>query len=283
MKMNYRYFLIAILAMLTICLIGCKKERPEVKPIEASHMIYDEKINSYMRILSRPGYEKNELVTEYSFTFFSHFIKLDGITGRYYNYYQVDWLTDNNQLDYSYHVFDYLDGAERNYSQNFHPYHKLKGDLLTNIKVQIDYEYNYEVASEIVLKEETVTYNEDILIFSENYAAKYENTTNEFNVKIVNGSAAEKGYTRYYLSFELKDEDKGHLDLQTWTIINDKVIPLYGLYHYQFNNGNYNTYGEGIDMLDEFQFDTVYCQINTYDEAGDEKSYFIKVPVEKKF
>ena len=172
---------------------------------------------------------------------------------------------------------------ERNYSQNFHPYHKLKSDLLTNIKVQIDYEYNYEVASEIVLKEETVTYNEDILIFSENYAAKYENTTNEFNVKIVNGSAAEKGYTRYYLSFELKDEDKGHLDLQTWTIINDKVIPLYGLYHYQFNNGNYNTYGEGIDMLDEFQFDTVYCQINTYDEVGDEKSYFIKVPVEKKF
>ena len=124
-----------IIILLLLCMLaGCGREedyepmKPEdregFEKISAEHTIIDEDVSTYLLIKNKPF--NDQLL--YSITLYMNFEK-GNRTSRYHEYYQMDYYLENDVFGTHYHDFDRIDGAKRNYGQNFMPYYNLKSDI----------------------------------------------------------------------------------------------------------------------------------------------------------
>ena len=252
-----------LLILLSLFLVSCTEKEKGLKyeKIDAEHLISDESISSYLVLRSR-------LMDDdmyHSLTIYSNFLKG---TGRYYHYYQVDYLTNSGDIEQYYHLFNITDNDERKYSQNFLPYYKFSGVKEFDVLFEYEYIINEEkIVNQIKYHEEVLTIDES----KENYSDKLEDVDIKYSELL-------KDERKYYnINIDFKDLNSGHIDLQSWILTSDgKLYPFLGIYHYQLDRGNYDSIGyEEIDK--NIEIVKIYFKINHYyDEKVDSYLYQIK-------
>ena len=209
--------LLILLIILSLFAFGCKKEkRLKYNKIEAEHVIEDQYMSSFVLLKTIP-HEGNMKDLRHSITVFCDFLKG---SGRYYHYYQVDYTSNDDEIDQYYHVFNNQDGDERKYYQN------------------------------------VITLDEDL--------DEFKTEINDFEFIVNEVVKEEEDYNLYNIFFNIGDLKGGHIDLQTWIETSDnQLFPFVGIYHYQLDRGNYETYGyERIDK--KVNVNKVYFKVNYY-------------------
>lgn len=270
-----RKYLICILLVFTLFLGSCKKEEEQfvAKEIIADHvtLVDNDEISPYVIIQSVLD-ENDNLI--YSLYYISIFPKQFNdqetnvtLTERFYDYYQVDYITESGKYDNYYHQYNYIDKSERSYGQNFLPQYDFKEELKT-VNVLVKYRFtknNEELVKEIKFKEEIIKFNID----------NYNNiNNNKYYVNLVKTKNDNEDFNRYKLEINFDNLiTKGHFDIQTWVEIDDKIYPFVGYYHYRPNHGNiYST--TDIKMTAQKEINKMYCNICYYDENGVKSNYY---------
>ena len=290
-----------IIILLLLCMLaGCGREedyepmKPEdregFEKISAEHTIIDEDVSTYLLIKNKPF--NDQLL--YSITLYMNFEK-GNRTSRYHEYYQMDYYLENDVFGTHYHDFDRIDGAKRNYGQNFMPYYNLGSDIkYFNFLSQYSFMMKDDSGKDILYEKE-LKYKEEIIKFEKdaNYVAiqkednnedqniEDQNTENQnkFDFKFTKQSIEGEKYNRYklniYPKFEESDEFVGHLDIQCFIKCGEDIYPYLGLYHYNIVNGNYVTVSD--ELLDKtYNIEKLYFIINKYEinNPNVEKFYY---------
>lgn len=274
-----KYFIL-ILTCLCLVLISCGEskytpKKPEeienFKKVDGVHTILTEDVNPYFLI-------KNKMLDDellYSITLYMNFEKGDR-QNRLYKYFQIDYYLENNSFLCDYHIFDSIDGAIRNYSQNIMPYYYLESSL-DNIKFQVKYSferYNKETKEKDKYNKE-LTLSENIIKYDSNKS--YTDTSD--NIVVIYQSRDEN-YNRYKVSIDLEQSKTGHIDIQIF--VKNKqgdIYPYLGLYNYNYSLGSYKQVSDE-KLTDENEIVEAYAQINSY-ENEDVKTYYIGVNIDK--
>ncbi len=233
--MNKKLLLFYILLMVLV-LVGCKKDEEFIPDIiTGNHTVIDEDLDIYLLVQGKPI--NNEL--NYAITIYSDFNKGER-TSRHYSYYQVDYYTNDSKMEQYYHLFDYItDGTERSYAQQFLPYNKLS-DTLKELFVKFEYSY---MIGEVVYERE-LTFKEEVIIFDDR--KNYLTEISDYSVNI-SKTLDDKENSRFKLSLNVNKEKEGHLDFTAFVKLSDgNIYPLYGLYHYNFERGNYASVSDTI-------------------------------------
>lgn len=266
--MYRKKILICLLLIMVLLVSGCNKNKgndedftPEV--LEGTHTIIEKDLDIYLLVQGKPV--DNEL--KYAITIYSDF-KKEERTSRHYSYYQVDYYT--NELNQYYHFFDYAtDGTERSYAQQFLPYNKLS-DKLKEIIVM--FEYSFMIGE--VVYEEKCTFKEEMINFDENII--YLQEINEYSVNISKTLDEDKN-SRFKLSININHDRVGHLDFTAFVKLSDgNIYPLYGLYHYNFDRGNYLSVSDTV-IKGDIEIENVYYVFNEYLTDGTKNNiYFME-------
>lgn len=272
-----------VLIIQSILLTGCGesiKYVPKVpdevenfQAVKASHTISYDDVNCY--VLIKNQLQDNDLL--YSITVYMNFLKGER-TNRLYSYYQFDYYLENGNFLYDYHLFDSIDGAYRNYSQNFMPYYNL-GYKIKNFNFLV--KYTYDMKNSETNKNESY---EKEYSFSENIIT-FDNTqeyTQDFNKYIIEVNTKEnksEKYKSYKLNVSINDNTEGHIDMQAFAVSKENVYPLYGLYHYDLSNGNY--YAVSDEKINSNFFEKVYVIINEYDYNNNSSTYYLEAKINK--
>ena len=263
----------SILILLLVCFLGisCNKngytpKKPDeienFKKVDGTHLIECEDVSPYIVI-------KNKLSSEdllYSMTLYMNFEK-GNRTNRLYNYYQVDYYLANGEFLCDYHVFDNIDGALRNYGQNFMPYYNLKSTInRIMLRVKYSFEIFDEEANEGLAYDKEIQLSEEILGYDN---SKDYSDTAPFDVYMTKEDNNDENYNRYKVYASIPSSKIGHIDMQIFVKTSDgKVYPYLGLYYYEYKNGNYKSISdEKIDKKQDII--AAYCQINTYENNLD--------------
>lgn len=254
-----------LILVINVLLIGCKNDSVGLKyeKIAADHLISSDGVSSYMTVISK----KTDGDMYYSLTVYSDFLKG---TSRYYNYYQVDYLTDDGIKQY-YHNFVFEDADKRKYAQNFLPYQKI--DEIKSFDVLFSYEYK---ENEEVIKND-LKYHEEILKLTEE-EKKLISKFSEFNF-YVDTKVIDENNIGYKINLDINDIETGHLDFQTWIETGDgDILPFYGVYHYQTERGNYKDVGyEKLDINTKIK--KMYLKIEHYSENNNKKVYILQYDI----
>jgi len=265
-----KYFIVLLLLLCFLAGCGGEEEYEPMKPedregfekISAEHTIVDEDVSSYIVIKNKPL--KDQILS--SITLYMNFEK-GNRTSRYYEYYQFDYYLENDTFGTHYHDFDKIDGAKRNYGQNFMPYY--------NLKSSIDYfnflsEYSFNMKDETdkdVLYEKELKFKEEIIKFDS--SADFKNVDEKFEFVFIKTSNDNEKYNRYKLNiYPNIDDFVGHLDIQCFIECGNDIYPYLGLYHYNISNGKYVTVSD--ELLDKaYTIDKLYFIINKHDNTND--------------
>lgn len=263
-----KWFSLLLLSLLLIS--GCSKIRGlQYEKIIADHLIYGEALNSYFLVNAKPVVENEKIKVKYAITIFANIVSG---TGRYFNYYQIDWATDTNKIDQYYHIFN-EDARKRSYAQNFFPYNYVSGKTLTKIDVLFDYEYlqgETSVTNKIMYSEELMS-----LTTNELESTKFLPSLANYQIDLKAVKRANESFVRFKLDISFDDlEEQGHLDFQSWIVTNDNhIYPFYGIYHYQLNNGDYISIGdETVDNIIDFK--EMFCKLKYYHHDEVMEEYF---------
>lgn len=278
--MKLKKYLMLFLMLFIALMVACKEEGPddevpptEADPIEAVHQtdVDGDEVSPYVIVQSILN-ENKDLI--YSLTYISIFPKpfyeygnkVD-IVGRYYDYYQVDYVTDSGSYDKYFHQYDYLDSQERSYGQNFMPEYNFKEQLKT-LKVLVRYRFTRD---DIETSKE-IKFQEDILKFD---STKFiENNIGNHQVELISNRVESEEFYRYKIKIDLDDNIlMGHFDIQTWVEINNEVYPFIGFYHYRPNHGDIKTESD-IEVSDVYKITKIYYQIRYYSNEGKVEDYY---------
>ncbi|MDD3348254.1 MAG: hypothetical protein PHD85_01205 [Bacilli bacterium] len=249
---------------------GCSRMKGlQYEKILAEHEIYNQDLNSYLLVNGKPVLEKESIKIKYAITIYANII---AGTGRYFNYYQVDWTTDTGRIDQYYHIFN-EDARKRSYAQNFFPYNYVYGSLITKIDVLFDYEYLQQEES----VEAKIMYSEDLLTLnaSELDSSKFASTLENYQIELIAIKRKMEDFNRFKLNIGFLNLDQeSHIDFQSWIVTNDdKIYPFYGIYHYQLSNGDYISVGD--EMIDNIiDFKEMFCKIKYYHNSDVYEEYY---------
>lgn len=249
---------------------GCSRMKGlQYEKILAEHEIYNQDLNSYLLVNGKPVLEKESIKIKYAITIYANII---AGTGRYFNYYQVDWTTDTGRIDQYYHIFN-EDARKRSYAQNFFPYNYVYGSLITKIDVLFDYEYLQQEES----VEAKIMYSEDLLTLnaSELDSSKFASTLENYQIELIAIKRKMEDFNRFKLNIGFLNLDQeSHIDFQSWIVTNDdKIYPFYGIYHYQLSNGDYISVGD--EMIDNIiDFKEMFCKIKYYHNRDVYEEYY---------
>ncbi|MDD2492912.1 MAG: hypothetical protein PHY83_03105 [Bacilli bacterium] len=249
---------------------GCSRMKGlQYEKILAEHEIYNQDLNSYLLVNGKPVLEKESIKIKYAITIYANIIVG---TGRYFNYYQVDWTTDTGRIDQYYHIFN-EDARKRSYAQNFFPYNYVYGSLITKIDVLFDYEYLQQEES----VEAKIMYSEDLLTLnaSELDSSKFASTLENYQIELIAIKRKMEDFNRFKLNIGFLNLDQeSHIDFQSWIVTNDdKIYPFYGIYHYQLSNGDYISVGD--EMIDNIiDFKEMFCKIKYYHNSDVYEEYY---------
>lgn len=267
-------YLIVFLMLFVGLFVACgddpvEGEHPvtEADPIIAEHQynVAQDEVSPYVLVESILN-ESKDLI--YSLTYISIFPKtyLENdqevtVTGRYYDYYQVDYVTDSGKYYNYFHEYDYLDSTERSYGQNFMPHFNFN-EQLKELSVLVKYRFdrnNESYSEEVKFKESIIQFNIDN--FNNNELENYSVDVN----KIKNPN---EDFNRYKLTINFDDEIKtGHFDIQTWVEIDNNIYPFIGYYHYRPNHGDIYTASD-IKVPAIHQITKIYYTIVYYNESN---------------
>lgn len=258
---------IYLLLVMLILITGCKKNKvdedftPNI--LEGTHTIIENDLDIYLLIQGKPI--NNEL--KYAITVYSDF-KKENRTSRHYSYYQVDYYTNDSNRNQYYHFFDYAtDGTERSYAQQFLPYNKLSDKLK---EVIVMFEYSFMIGE--VVYEEKCTFKEEMISFDSN--KNYLDEITDYNVSI-SKTLDENQNSRFKLAIDINHEKVGHLDFTAFVKLNDgNIYPLYGLYHYNFDRGNYVSVSDTV-IKGDVEIENVYYVFNEYSTDGNVNSIYL--------
>lgn len=256
--MKKSLFLI-LLIMFSAFIVSCKDDSGlKYKKIEASHNILSEDISSYLTVSSKML--NDELY--YSLIIYSDFLQGNS---RYYNYYQVDYKTINNEINQYYHNFTFEDANQRSYAQRFLPFQKV--NEINEFDVLISYEYKKN--DEKIVND--LLYHEDILKLSDK---DVNNALNESDFYDFSYDFISDEINKLKINLCFNELNSGHLDFQTWIKTeNGKLVPFFGVYHYQVERGNYKTIS--YEEINE-QISEIYIKINYYSLANEKKEVVLK-------
>lgn len=252
--------LLLLLLTVSAFMISCKEEAGlKYEKIEAPHNIISEDVSSYFTVSSKLVDDK----FYYSLVIYANF--LQG-TSRYYNYFQVDYKTINDEIKQYYHNFTFEDSVERNYAQRFLPIQQL--DELVEFDVLFNYEY--KIGEEKI--ENDLLYHEDVLKLSDDDMSKALNENDDFSFTYdaINGEN-----NKLKINLEFSELNGGHLDFQTWIKTKSgNVVPFYGVYHYQVERGSFKTIS--YEVLGNVEIDEIYIKINYYSLDNKVKEYVLR-------
>ena len=274
-------YLITFLFIFLMLFVGCKKDPEDqdkvttADPIEAVHEVNvdGDEVSPYLLVQSVLN-ENNDLI--YSLTYISIFPKnysYNGneftLTGRFYDYYQVDYLTESGKYENYFHKYDYLDSTERSYGQNFMPSGNFK-EQLDVLRVLVKYRFTRNGNEE----NKEIKFQEEIIKFD---STKYnQNDLGNYQVKLIKNKNQSEPFNRYKLSIDLDDNiTTGHYDIQTWVEINGKLYPFVGYYHYRPNHGDIYTLTD-IEVSDIYSISKIYYNIRYYNNDDVMNIYYVE-------
>jgi len=237
--------------------------------IVAEHEVYHPDLNSYVLINAKPVLEKDTIKVKYAITIYANIV---AGTGRYFNYYQVDWTTDTGKIDQYYHIFK-EDARKRSYAQNFFPYNYVDGKQITKVDILYDYEYllqEEKIAAKVQYSEEMMR-----LTPSELTDSKFVNSLENYQIELIALKRKTEVVNRFKLNISFIDlEEASHIDFQSWIVTNDgDIYPFYGIYHYQIDNGDFISVGDEI-IADIIDFKEMFCKIKYYHQDEVYQEYY---------
>ena len=264
--MNKKIFILLLLIFMLV-ITGCNTNKPSddftPEVLTGSHNITSEDLDIYLLVQGKPV--NGEL--NYAITIYSDFLK-ENRTSRHYNYYQVDYYTSDLNRNVYYHFFDYItDGTERSYAQRFLPFNKLSSEL-KEIIVQFDYSF---MVGEVVYEKQAI-FKEEMIVFDStvNYLTEHK----LYDVSIYK-ELDENNNSRFKLSISLNHAKEGHLDFTAFVKLSDgKVYPLYGLYHYNFGRGNYQSVSDTV-INGDVEIENIYYVLNEYLKDGTKNTIYL--------
>ena len=227
----------------------------------------EDEVNPYIVVKGLPG--SNNTIN-YSIIVFLNYLKKyqdNVLTRRYYNYMQLDYYTNNDSTVY-YHNFIHNEEDGGHYSNAFNVAPRYNtSELLTNVSLNLKYEYELE---EKVEKE--IKFSENILAFDENkfsdIITKAVDEDNRYHFDIIVTKNEDEDYYRYKVVINLDDNNlSGHYDIQTWVKCNERLIPFIGYYHYRAINGNVNSVSDEKIEANE-KVSEIYYMVRFYDGDG---------------
>ena len=233
-------------------------ENDEIVKIDAQHTIVDEDLNIYLLVESIPAKKGIETIEMQSITIYSDFLK-GNRTSRHYSYYQADY-TVLDKIETYFHIFDFTTEAnKRSYAQCFLPFNELNSRI-SNIAVS--FEYSFMIEDEVFEKE--CSFNEKMIEYKEDYPFKDKIEGYEIYISEEKNNdmyADKEDFNRYKLNLKFSDESLnkvGHIDFAAFVKYSDgSIMPLYSLYHYNFNRGSYVS-GSDSKISKEFAIEEVY-------------------------
>ena len=263
-----RWFILVLFACLFFA--GCRTMKGlQYDKIVAEYEVYHPDLNSYVLINAKPVLEKDTIKVKYAITIYANIV---AGTGRYFNYYQVDWTTDTGKIDQYYHIFK-EDARKRSYAQNFFPYNYVDGKQITKVDILYDYEYLLQ-EEKIVAK---VQYSEEMmrLMPSELTDSKFVNSLENYQIELIALKRKTEAVNRFKLNIRFIDlEEASHIDFQSWIVTNDgDIYPFYGIYHYQIDNGDFISVGDEI-IADIIDFKEMFCKIKYYHQDEVYQEYY---------
>ncbi|HNZ78099.1 MAG TPA: hypothetical protein PKG96_00425 [Bacilli bacterium] len=263
-----RWFILVLFACLFFA--GCRTMKGlQYDKIVAEHEVYHPDLNSYVLINAKPVLEKDTIKVKYAITIYANIV---AGTGRYFNYYQVDWTTDTGKIDQYYHIFK-EDARKRSYAQNFFPYNYVDGKQITKVDILYDYEYllqEEKIAAKVQYSEEMMR-----LMPSELTDSKFVNSLENYQIELIALKRKTEAVNRFKLNIRFIDlEEASHIDFQSWIVTNDgDIYPFYGIYHYQIDNGDFISVGDEI-IADIIDFKEMFCKIKYYHQDEVYQEYY---------
>ncbi|HRT68770.1 MAG TPA: hypothetical protein P5173_00965 [Bacilli bacterium] len=263
-----RWFILVLFACLFLA--GCRTMKGlQYDKIVAEHEVYHPDLNSYVLINAKPVLEKDTIKVKYAITIYANIV---AGTGRYFNYYQVDWTTDTGKIDQYYHIFR-EDARKRSYAQNFFPYNYVDGKQITKVDILYDYEYllqEEKIAAKVQYSEEMMR-----LMPSELTDSKFVNSLENYQIELIALKRKTEAVNRFKLNIRFIDlEEASHIDFQSWIVTNDgDIYPFYGIYHYQIDNGDFISVGDEI-IADIIDFKEMFCKIKYYHQDEVYQEYY---------
>jgi len=263
-----RWFILVLFACLFLA--GCRTMKGlQYDKIIAEHEVYHPDLNSYVLINAKPVLEKDTIKVKYAITIYANIV---AGTGRYFNYYQVDWTTDTGKIDQYYHIFK-EDARKRSYAQNFFPYNYVDGKQITKVDILYDYEYllqEEKIAAKVQYSEEMMR-----LMPSELTDSKFVNSLENYQIELIALKRKTEAVNRFKLNIRFIDlEEASHIDFQSWIVTNDgDIYPFYGIYHYQIDNGDFISVGDEI-IADIIDFKEMFCKIKYYHQDEVYQEYY---------
>lgn len=260
-----------ILLLFSLLLVsGCSKMKGlQYDKIVAEHDIYYQDLNSYFLVNAKPVLDQEIIKVKYAITIYANIVSG---TGRYFNYYQVDWTTDTGRIDQYYHIF-MEDARKRSYAQNFFPYNYVYGASITKVDVLFDYEYlQAEESIEVKAK-----YSEELMNLqaSELSDSKFVNSLENYQIELLAIKRKAEDFIRFKLNIRFLDlKESSHIDFQSWIVTDkDEIYPFYGIYHYQLDNGDYISVGDEM-IEDIIKFKEMFCKIKYYHQDTLYEEYY---------
>lgn len=277
--------------LLMSCLFSCSEykyvpptpdEVENFQKVDGIHTIADEDVSSYVVIRNQPHKGKNKQELLYSITLFMNFEKGNRIK-RFYNYYQFDYYLDDDTFGYDYHIFDSIDGAYRNYGQNFMPFYNLQANM-KEFRFLVKYSFcikNSETGEEESYNKQC-SYKETIIDFDYSEIDDYIDYTNEyFDIEFLDLSVDNEDFNRYKFNINPKMDD-GHIDSQLFIELEDGVIiPFVGIYHYNVNNNMYYSVSDEI-LSKEYNIKNIYLKSIYFDLDGNNTKYLYRIKIDNK-
>lgn len=263
-----RWFILVLFTCLFLA--GCRTMKGlQYDKIVAEHEVYHPDLNSYVLINAKPVLEKDTIKVKYAITIYANIV---AGTGRYFNYYQVDWTTDTGKIDQYYHIFK-EDARKRSYAQNFFPYNYVDGKQITKVDILYDYEYllqEEKIAAKVQYSEEMMR-----LTPSELTDSKFVNSLENYQIELIALKRKTEVVNRFKLNIRFIDlEEASHIDFQSWIVTNDgDIYPFYGIYHYQIDNGDFISVGDEI-IADIIDFKEMFCKIKYYHQDEVYQEYY---------
>jgi len=263
-----RWFILVLFACLFFA--GCRTMKGlQYDKIVAEYEVYHPDLNSYVLINAKPVLEKDTIKVKYAITIYANIV---AGTGRYFNYYQVDWTTDTGKIDQYYHIFK-EDARKRSYAQNFFPYNYVDGKQITKVDILYDYEYllqEEKIAAKVQYSEEMMR-----LMPSELTDSKFVNSLENYQIELIALKRKTEAVNRFKLNIRFIDlEEASHIDFQSWIVTNDgDIYPFYGIYHYQIDNGDFISVGDEI-IADIIDFKEMFCKIKYYHQDEVYQEYY---------
>ena len=265
-----------MIVFLLLGLVACKEKTEEPEPVidedkivtpeklECSHSydVLNDEVNPYLVIKGLP-YDSDTI--DYSIIVFLNFpknFKNNVLTKRFYNYLQCDYYAGEEMTTY-YHIFDHSDddGGHLSNAIKFVPRYNTSKEVT---KICFDLKYEYELDGVHLDKE--VKFEENILCFDNSkFIDIIENDNYHFDIIIT--KKENEDYNRYKLVIDLDDNNSGHYDIQTWLLIDGKVIPFIGYYHYRTINDDITSVSDEKINVDR-NVSSVYYMVRFYDDNG---------------